>query len=287
MLNYNLNQLIETITIANKAIDVLRLDKIDENISGNKWFKLKHHLTAAINENAACMCTYGGVWSNHIAAFAAACAKLKLKNTIFVRSDEHLLTKTLQTAQQLGSTIQFLTRAEYKTVKLKNGLIEENNSYNYYIPEGGNTQQGIQGATEIAQIDNWKAYDLIFCAVGTGTTLKGLLKAALPHQQIIGINALKGNFEYNDSLFMKYTNWQIITDYHFSGFAKYNSELIEFMNRFYLETSIPTDIVYTAKMFYGITDLLLSQNYIDKKILVIHSGGLQGNNSLTNNTLIF
>jgi 1-aminocyclopropane-1-carboxylate deaminase len=244
-------------------------------------------LEDAIAKKATKIITYGGVWSNHIAACAATCKLYNIPCLAYIRSDEKYLTPTLQKAMENGMQIEFCTRQIYKEQKTKTGL---NAALDYYIPEGGSTILGVKGASEILGIHKLQEYTHIICAVGTGTTFAGLVTASLPHQKVIGINALKGGFVQQQEIqgYLKKSNWEVLADFHFGGFAKYTDELIGFMNTFYEATTIPTDLVYTAKLFYAVK-ILLQQAYLDKKakLLVIHSGGLQGNHSLTKGTLVF
>ncbi len=273
----------------NIKVDVLRLDRLHKTVSGNKWYKLKYFIKEAIENNCNTIITYGGVWSNHIIATAAACNLLQLKCIAYIRSDEKLMTKTLQNAIKLGMQITFISREEYKVQKNNVG-INKNKSTEYFIPEGGMHINGINGAKEIVALHNLQKYSHLICPVGTGTTFAGIVNNALPNQKAIGMNALKGgSFQLKEIMpFIYNNNFEINNDYHFGGFAKCNDELISFMNIWYDKTDIPTDFIYTAKMFYGILDLINKDFFIeDSHLLIIHTGGLQGNLSLPNNTLAY
>jgi 1-aminocyclopropane-1-carboxylate deaminase len=290
MLPLSLNHLLQKInTTPYDNATVLRLDLIDETISGNKLFKLQYYLEEAIQNNSTTIVSFGGVWSNHIIATAALCKMYNLKSIGYIRSDEHLMTGTLQKAISYGMQIEFLTRAQYKAAKDKTGIDAVNKDH-YYIAEGGLSLMGIKGAATILNIDNLAQFSHIMCCIGTGTTFAGMVNASLTHQQIIGINALKGGFFQFSSIkeFLNKNNYEIMNNYHFGGFAKYTNELLEFMNNWYQQTTIPTDIVYTAKLFWAY-ESLQNQNYFTEKdnILIIHSGGLQGNQSLPQNSLQF
>jgi 1-aminocyclopropane-1-carboxylate deaminase len=271
------------------SVSVLRLDKLDTYINGNKWFKLKYQLQDAQKQHCNHIVTYGGVWSNHIIATAAACKALQLKSTAFIRSDEKLWTTTLQKAQELGMHIEFAERAVYATVKHSTGVNPQKTN-EYYIAEGGTSVLGVQGASEIMDIEHLDLYTHIICPIGTGTTFAGLLNKLQKHQKCVGINALKGG-SFQEATVKAYTqnaNFEIINAYHFGGFARYTDALLSFMRDWYIQTHIPTDIVYTGKMFFGLNDLM-EKNYFEKgsKILVVHTGGLQGNASLANGLLNF
>jgi 1-aminocyclopropane-1-carboxylate deaminase len=148
----------------------------------------------------------------------------------------------------------------------------------YLIPEGGTNDLAIKGCEEILKPDD-SEFDLICCAVGTGGTIAGLINSIGKDQKVLGFPALKGDFLANE--IKKYAipseKWSLNTDYNFGGFGKINIDLINFMNRFFQETSIPLDPIYTGKMMYGIVDLIVN-NFFKKgtKILAVHTGGLQG-----------
>lgn len=270
-------------------VDVLRLDKMHEIISGNKWFKLKFYLEEAQQQQKDHIITFGGAWSNHIVATAAACRLHGLKATGIIRGEKpSLYSATLDRAAEMGMQFIFLSREEYKEKKLPVGL----SAINYYIiPEGGYGLQGAKGAATIADVFVPGSYTHIVCAVGTGTTMAGLINAC-PLQQVTGISVMKNNFELekNISSLLNHPqyNFKLLHDHHFGGYAKYTPALIQFMNDLYVQTGIATDFVYTGKLFFAVTGLI-RENYFPQhsKILVIHSGGLQGNASLEKGTLIF
>lgn len=271
--------------------DVLRIDKIHATVSGNKWFKLKYSLQQALSLHKTTIITAGGAYSNHLVATAYACNNLQLKSIGIVRGEQPaVLSHTLQQCAELGMQFYFTDRASYSDSKKVFEQLQQPDAY--FIEEGGNNQCGVKGAAEIAQLVHGD-YTHICCAVGTGTMLAGLLQSAKPHQHIVGISALKltpGNSieSFIDESTNHKKNYTIFYDYHFGGYAKKNSELIAFMNNFYTQTGIPADFVYTAKLFYAVTNLA-AKGYFSagSKILIIHSGGLQGNRSLPKSTLIF
>jgi 1-aminocyclopropane-1-carboxylate deaminase/D-cysteine desulfhydrase-like pyridoxal-dependent ACC family enzyme len=269
----------------NIQLDVLRLDKIHPVISGNKWFKLKYHLDNFNAGNYKGIITFGGAWSNHIVATAGACYLQKIKCTGIIRGEKPLqLSATLLEAVTYEMDLKFISREKYSQ-KNSNEFLEsikkEFPGY-YIIPEGGAGNEGEKGASEILQFTNGKNYTHIACAVGTGTMFNGIRQAASFNQKILGIVVLKGwkeNEMNNTSLFL---------NYHFGGYAKYDPTLIDFMNNFFRLTNIPTDFVYTGKLAYAIFDLIKKDHFPPaSKILMIHSGGLQGNASLQKGSLIF
>ncbi|MEO6610680.1 MAG: pyridoxal-phosphate dependent enzyme [Chitinophagaceae bacterium] len=272
------------------TVSVLRLDKIHPLLSGNKWFKLRYYLKEAKEQNKKKIVTWGGAWSNHILATAAACQLQDLCCTGLIRGEEaKSLSRTLVLAKESGMELVFLSRSDYQDKKLPAAF----NGEDYFtIPEGGYGFPGVKGAATILDFVTKEEYTHICCAAGTGTMLAGLLQASAPANHITGISVLKNNRELEkkiDALVPgQKKSFTILHDYHFGGYAKHPSELLAFMNSFYQETTIPTDIVYTGKLFYAVNDLIQIDFFgPGSNLLIIHSGGLQGNVSLDKGTLIF
>lgn len=275
----------------NVYLDVLRLDKIHPVISGNKWFKLKYHLDNYDAGNKNGILTYGGAWSNHIVATACACYLKKIDCIGIIRGERPpQLSETLKQATAFGMQLIFASREDYR--KQSAGFLAsiENEHPNFYIiPEGGAGAIGEKGAAEILELVPGSNYSHIVCAVGTGTMLNGIRKVVYPNQETIGIVVLKGWSV--ESAFKKENSApkeKMYFNYHFGGYAKYTSELLLFMNEFYKQTGIPTDFVYTGKLAFAIYDLIKKDQFTaNSRILMIHSGGLQGNASLQKGSLIF
>lgn len=272
------------------SVDVLRLDKIHPLISGNKWFKLRYYIEEAKQENKKTILTFGGAWSNHILATAAVCKINQLNSIGIIRGEEaENLSTTLSQAKELGMQLFFISRKDYQQKKIPSEL----NDTNYYqIAEGGFGKQGAAGATTILDHCRIEDYTHICCAAGTGTMAAGLLRKISETQKVIAISVLKNYLEMEDSIKNiidePAKNLIVNHDYHFGGYAKNKPALLEFMNEFYNQTSIPTDFVYTGKLCYAIFDIV-KKNYFPEgsNLLLIHSGGLQGNASLSKRTLIF
>jgi 1-aminocyclopropane-1-carboxylate deaminase len=270
----------------NVQFDALRLDKIHPLISGNKWFKLKYHLDNFNAGNYNGIISFGGAWSNHIMATACACYLKKIKCIGIIRGErpEHL-SNTLLEAVNYEMDLKFISRESYaeKTSNEFVANIKKEFPGHYIIPEGGAGKEGEKGAGEILQYADEKNYTHIACAVGTGTMLNGIRETASGNQIILGIVALKGWKAENET-----KNTEMFLNYHFGGYAKYNLTLINFMNEFFRLTNIPTDFVYTGKLAFALFDLLKKDHFAPgSKILMIHSGGLQGNDSLQKGSLIF
>lgn len=277
----------------NLRIDVLRLDKIHPVISGNKWFKLNKYLLKAKILDKKTVLTFGGAYSNHIIATAAACQLYGFKSIGIIRGEEpSLLSHTLQLAVGYGMQLKFISRDAYKTKSIEQEMRQDGSIL--IIPEGGYGFDGANGFTDIFKLVDLTEYTHICCAIGTGTMMAGTIKATTTLQEIIGIPVLKNFIGVNEAvnaLLTKEEQAKKITylhQYHFGGYANHNPSLIEFMNRFYTKNKIPTDFVYTGKLFFAIHDLV-EKNYFSQgsKVLVIHSGGLQGNLSLPKEMLIY
>lgn len=277
------------------TIDVLRLDLIHPVISGNKWFKLKEYLIEAMQWGKTAIASFGGSYSNHIVALAAAAKASGLKSIGVIRGEKPTtFSHTLHDAIELGMKLYFVSREEYKTKAIPFQLQKDfNKDEVYFVNEGGYGQRGAEGAKQILNLTDSSKYTHIIAAVGTGTTLAGLVEASQPRQKIIGVSVLKNNFSLEQeikNLVSKENNSRfcLIHNYHFGGYAKCTNEFIRFMNDWYDQTGIPSDFVYTGKLFFAVNDLI-EKNYFSSqsRLLVIHSGGLQGNRSLPNGTLIF
>ncbi len=262
---------------------LLRLDLIDEEISGNKWFKLKYNLQDVIRAKKTKLLTFGGAFSNHIAATAKACNIAGIKSVGIIRG-ENVENHTLQLAAAYGMELKFVSRNLYRNKEeLMQWLSNEINlSQCYIVPEGGANQLGIEGCKEIVPLINMP-FDYVAMACGTGTTLSGIVQSIHKNQVGLGFAALKGGAFLVDDINNSIGNqtagtFAIIDKYHFGGYAKHNSELLNFIKKFELEQNTKLDFVYTAKMMYGIYDLIQHNYFPENAIIVaIHSGGLQGN----------
>lgn len=272
------------------TLHIKREDLIHPFISGNKFRKLKYNLLQAKGEKKSKLLTFGGAFSNHIAAVAYA-GKENNFETIGIIRGEELASKisenpTLTFAQNCGMKFEFVTREVYKIKATKTFIenLEERHGDFYLVPEGGTNSHAVKGCEEILTEEDYD-FTHICCAIGTGGTISGLINSAKSNQKIIGFPALKGDFLSDDiRKFATNSNWELQLDYHFGGYAKINEELIRFINDFYKQTNIPLDPVYTGKMMFGIVDLI-NEGYFPKrsKILAIHTGGLQGIEGMNRN----
>jgi len=265
------------------SVFIRREDLIHPYVSGNKLRKLKYNLAQAKAENQNTLLTFGGAFSNHIAATAYAGAAQGFKTIGIIRGEELesevLVNPTLKFAQECGMQFKFISREDYrhKTEDCFIAKLKQEFGDFYLVPEGGTNLLAVKGCQEILSDDDAQ-YDYVCCAVGTGGTISGLINTVVPHQKVLGFPALKGDFLKEEiRKFARNENWELITDYHFGGYGKVNPELIAFINQFYQENNIPLDPIYTGKMVFGVMDLI-DKNYFPEhsKILLIHTGGIQG-----------
>ena len=260
-----------------------REDLIHPFVSGNKFRKLKYNIEYAKQQKINTILTFGGAYSNHIAATAYACKENNFKSIGVIRGEElHdkvLSNPTLSFARSCGMQFLFISREDYRTKTQAHFIEKLKSSFGdfYLIAEGGTNALAVKGCEEILNTDD-EIYDYIATCVGTGGTISGLINASKPHQNVLGFSALKGDFLKEDiRKFATKENWKLITDNHFGGYGKIKPELITFINTFKKENHIPLDPIYTGKMMFGIFDMI-KKGYFpkDSKILAIHTGGLQG-----------
>jgi 1-aminocyclopropane-1-carboxylate deaminase len=274
-------------------ISILRADLIDPVVSGNKWFKLQLYVRDAIAAGKSTLATFGGPYSNHIVATSKYGASMGLQTIGFIRGEKPVaLSPTLTDAMENGMILHFVSREDFDQTEK---IISHNQDPSWaWIPEGGYGITGAEGAKSMLTIKDTTSFDTIICAVGTGTMMAGLIKAAAPHQKIIGISVLKNNFSIDTEIKELLTpneskkNFEIIHGYDFGGYAKHTPALIKYMNDSYKNLELALDFVYTAKLLYAVQNLASKGKFEpNSKILLIHSGGLQGNRSFKKGTLLF
>jgi 1-aminocyclopropane-1-carboxylate deaminase len=267
---------------------VKRDDLMHSEVSGNKWRKLSRTLDyLSESKEIEGMVTFGGAFSNHLLAVAYLCSHLNIPSVGIIRGELIVpLNSTLARCAALGMSFESCSREDYRNKDSVEFLKALNSKYsNYFIsPEGGADAFGVEGCRDIVDEVNLEIdFDYISIDCGTGATLAGMIRALKPNQKAIGVQVLKGvDFitaaiaEWNVELDSK-NRFEVITDYHFGGYAKNSEELIEFMRSFYNETMIKLDPIYTGKQFYGIIDLI-KKGYFPKgsKVVLVHSGGMQG-----------
>ncbi|TPN88051.1 1-aminocyclopropane-1-carboxylate deaminase/D-cysteine desulfhydrase [Aquimarina algicola] len=269
------------------VLDIKREDQLHKDVSGNKFRKLKYNFIEAQQLGYTSVLTFGGAFSNHIAATAAAGKILNIPTIGIIRGEELGVdlvktlkeNDTLRFALSCGMQFRFITREAYRQKSTSTFLKQLQKEYkdSYIVPEGGTNELAIKGCEEILEASD-ASYDVLCCAVGTGGTISGIINSSFEHQKVLGFPALKGDFLTSEiKKYTSRTNWKLIHDYHFGGYGKINSELIEFINTFNNEQYIPLDPVYTSKMIFGIFDRI-EKGFFTKntRILAIHTGGLQG-----------
>ena len=254
-------------------------------VSGNKWWKLKYNLEEAIRQNYQTVLTYGGAYSNHIFATAAAAAELGLKSVGIIRGEQTLpMNAVLSFAKTQGMQLHHISRDAYRAKSLSDNYLKQFGNF-YGIPEGGSNLLAVKGVQEFASILDIH-YDYICCAVGTGGTLSGLIEGVPEHKRVIGFPVLKGAEFLIDEIkelsekSRHRSNWQLKFDYHFGGYGKKTPQLMKFIMDFKTNNNIPLDFIYTAKMMCGVYNLI-SKGFFERgsTILAIHTGGLQTANA--------
>lgn len=266
----------------NVLVDVLRLDLALPGFHGNKWFKLHYNLLEARRLGLNKLVTFGGAFSNHIAALAETGAEEGFNTIGIIRGEDDPQNPTLIKAKENGMQIHFISREEYRLKETTEFLQKLKNKFGdfYLIPEGGTNELAVNGCVEILSRME-ENYDFIFLPVGTGGTIAGIISTPDIKSRIIGISVLKGDDQLTSSISnliqTENKNWEINFEYHFGGYAKYDEQLIEFIRKFYSDHQILLDPVYTGKMMYAIFDLIQKKRISKSaKILAIQTGGTQG-----------
>lgn len=277
----------------NYRFHVARFDELDPVISGNKFFKLKYNIERALLNKKAGIITMGGAFSNHLVATANICKRYGLKSIGLIRGEiPATLNHTLAYCQSENMEFIPVPRHQFsENADTIHKIIKEHPDF-HFVPMGGANDDGIRGAAEMTDmIADYASYDVIICAIGSGTMFKGFQKKILPHQQLIGIPVMKIQEEDKNEFIKSYTinnNIKIYTAFAGKGYGKADTNILALMNEIYTQHQLPLDFVYTGKLMNALLRLI-DENKIDakKKILFIHSGGLQGNRSLPASALIF
>jgi len=280
----------------NIEVSVLRDDLNHPIIQGNKFWKLKYNISNAQKKGNSTILTFGGAYSNHILAVAQAGKEFGFKTIGIIRGEENLpLNFTLKTATELGMQLHYIDRTTYKIKHTQDFKDYLRNIYGafYLIPEGGTNYYAVNGCMEI--IKDSSLYDYVCCPIGTGGTISGITIANKNQSKVIGFPALKNGDFLKDEVHSQINSvtqdeeltdilmesFSLQTDYHFGGYAKINDELINFVREFNSIHGFKWDLIYNGKMAFGVFDLI-KKNHFPKgsKILLVHTGGLQGINGL-------
>lgn len=275
------------------AASMLRLDTLHPIVSGNKLYKLKYYLNDAKQHNKKGILTFGGAFSNHLVATAYAAREHGLKSIGIVRGEIHESpTVTLSECLSYGMELISMSRNTFLSVDTQ-ALALEYPDY-LVIPQGGYGELGMKGASDILHSNETIEFTHIIAACGSGTMGAGIINASAANQETMLISVLKNNFSIQQEVEElltesgKLKQHKIFFQYHGGGYAKKDKDVIKTMNTFFSQHSIPTDFVYTGKMVHGFYNLVKNGYFAkNSKILLIHSGGLQGNRSLINGELIF
>ena len=272
-------------------VQVLRMDLLHPIVSGNKWMKLQPWLQQANQEGLKGIITKGGPWSNHIHAAAFAAQKEGLAFTAIIKAKKEMLTPTLEDAKQWGANIIYCDSNAYEDEDHWMNMAMATNSL--YIPMGGEGAGAVAGVSHYFSDLNLGSADYVFCPVGTGTTLSGIAFSGMDFKSLIGINPGIRDDLYGlliETLKKAFPNsfFELIENKSLKKFGKWPAFLPGKMNEWYRQWNLPTDIIYTAKMLFIFMEMV-ADGYFEQgsKILLIHTGGLQGNRSLPQGLLSF
>ncbi|MFF4157579.1 1-aminocyclopropane-1-carboxylate deaminase/D-cysteine desulfhydrase [Streptomyces sp. NPDC001678] len=241
-----------------------RDDLIHPDLPGNKWRKLEPNLRAAATSGARTLLTFGGAYSNHLRATAAAGRLLGFGTIGVVRGDElagRPLNPSLARCAADGMRLRFVDRATYRRKAEPEVLASLAPPDAFVIPEGGSNAAAAQGCTELGRELRGVA-DVVGVACGTGGTLAGLAAGLSDGQRAIGFPVLKGGFleaeilRLQDEAFGgRRGDWVLDDRFHGGGYAKSSAELEGFTADFAVRHGITLESVYVAKMLYGLTTL--------------------------------
>ncbi len=264
------------------SVVVKREDLIHPHVMGNKWRKLKYNLLEAKAQKKTRLVTFGGGFSNHLVAVAYAANYLGLSSKAYVRGEElrENSSPTLASAVAQGMELEFVTREVFR--EFRSGKLPPVGEDDYLLPEGGTNTLAVQGVAEVVdEID--EPFDILCTPVGTGGTLAGLIQGLSGNHKAWGFAVLKGDWIEGEmanllsSFEINWKNYEVMTEYHFGGYAKYNRDLITFINTFKRDYDITLDPIYTGKMFFGVWDKIKNgQIAVGTCVLMIHTGGIQG-----------
>jgi 1-aminocyclopropane-1-carboxylate deaminase len=259
-----------------------REDQNHPKVSGNKWWKLKYNVQEAVRQKRGTILTFGGAYSNHIYATAAACHELGLKSIGIIRGEEVLpLNETLTFAREHGMQLNFVSRESYRKKNDPEFVKALENKFGrcFIIPEGGTNDLAVRGTEELGKNLLETEFDYLCLPVGTGGTMVGIVNAFEGQRKIVGVPVLKDGEFLNDEIkkFVKaeYANWQLRTEYHFGGYAKRSPELMQFISNM-REQGIPLEFVYSGKLVWAVVDLA-KKGFFEKgsTVMMLHTGGLR------------
>ena len=268
-----------------QKVYIKRDDLIHPIVSGNKWRKLNYNFRFYYDNNYSGIISMGGAFSSHIQSLSFICFQKNIPCVILIRGQKpKILNDILKQCENNNAKLIYLSRNDYSNNMAVQEIKTKNWPNHYFIPEGGANRHGIEGCQEIINEINID-YDEIFCEVGTGATLAGLASYCNKNVKVCGVVVLKGAEKINDQIEKNYfnlfnkslnNNIHYLTQYHFGGYAKHSMVLVNFIRKFYKETGIKTDPIYSGKLFFALIDQLKNDGDENKKIIALHSGGLSG-----------
>ena len=259
-----------------------REDLIHAQISGNKYWKLFYNINSYLDKNPTnpFVITFGGAFSNHIAAVAALGKEYQLKTLGIIRGEE-LQDKwqenpTLKLAHQNEMYFRFVSREEYKNKETLTQILEKEFPDALIIPEGGTNKYAVEGI-KFMLAEETKRFDYLCSAVGTGGTIAGISKFAEENQKILGFKVVDDDSLYNKVSELSTKNNFELIEAHDGKYGKITDENIRFINDFKQKYGIQLDPIYTGKMMKKLFELI-EEDYFPAgiKILAFHTGGLQG-----------
>ncbi len=265
-------------------LSVLRLDALDPYLGGNKWYKLQAYLLDARRLGCSRLLSFGGAWSNHLYALAAAGQRFGFSTVGVIRGERpKQLNALLTDLQAMHMQLVFVSRSEYRRRYDAAWLDQIHTQFApcYSIPEGGAGALGVQGAANILPVALHTAYDVVALACGSGTSAAGLLSVLPTSAQLLGFSVLRDGGSLQAAVAAMAPNaqaeWRIETNFAGAGFAKVNAELVQFMDAFTADTGIPLEPVYTGKLLRGLFAMIEQGEFAaGTRILALHTGGLQG-----------
>jgi 1-aminocyclopropane-1-carboxylate deaminase len=264
------------------SVHIKREDRLHPLASGNKWRKLKYNMEAFHSSTATAILTFGGAYSNHLAAVAAMANHKNILAIGIVRGDELAqkpLNPTLDKCQQNGMQLFFVSREEYALKEQSSTVqsLQQTHGEMYILPEGGTNALAVKGCEEILTPDD-DIFDTVCCAVGTGGTLAGLALAAAPHQKVVGFQVVKdASIPVRIRTFVKRENWSLVQHATYRGYAQADAQLVAFATMFLRRTGVLLDPIYTAPLLFQLVQMIKENTWnFGKKILLIHTGGTQG-----------
>lgn len=273
------------VSIESKSIElyVKREDLLHPTISGNKWRKLKYNLKYAKDSSYETVITFGGAFSNHIYATAAACQAIGLKSVGILRGEFDANNPTTNFARSCGMDIRYIDRASYRNKEhspAAKAILSEYSNH-FLIPEGGSNDLAQKGIQELSDEINATDFDVILVSAGTGATASGILQGIGKNKHLWVFSSLKSDYLEDEILQKvdseKHHQLKFINSYHYGGYGKSPRELINFINDFKAQTNVPLDPIYNGKLMAGFSDLAQKDTLSSRKsYLWIHTGGLQG-----------